>query len=112
GLGNRRSATDLVERLWRDPTIPKTSIAFIMADIDLFKLLNDTTGHAAGEEFFIVLANASPDLAWTIAERIRTAVEALAIVNPGVDPTGDSRGTVTISRGGGFARGAAARETC
>jgi diguanylate cyclase (GGDEF)-like protein len=137
GLGNRRSATDLVERLWREPTIPKTSIAFIMADIDLFKLLNDTTGHAAGdecirriaktieqslrlgedavfryggEEFFIVLANASPDLAWTIAERIRTAVEALAIVNPGVDPTGDSCGTVTISLGVAFAQDDASPE--
>jgi diguanylate cyclase (GGDEF)-like protein len=131
GLGNRRSATDLVERLWRDPAIPKTSIAFIMADIDLFKLLNDTTGHAAGdecirliaktieqslrlgedavfryggEEFFIVLANATPDLAWTIAERIRTAVEALAIVNPGVDPTDGSCGSVTISLGVAFAQ--------
>ena len=98
GLGNRRSATDLIDRLWRDPAIPKTSIAFIMADIDLFKLLNDTAGHAAGdecirkiagaidesvrlgedavfryggEEFLVVLINATPDLAWTIAQRIR-----------------------------------------
>ena len=138
GLGNRRSATDLIERLWRDPTIPKACIAFIMADIDLFKLLNDTAGHAAGdacirrvakaieesvrlgedavfryggEEFFIVLVHASPDLAWTIAERVRTAVEALAIVNPGVQAVNGSAGMVTISLGVAFAQEDAAPET-
>ena len=131
GLGNRRSATDLVERLWRDATIPKASIAFMMADIDLFKRLNDTAGHAAGdqcirrvaktieesvrlgedavfryggEEFFIVLTHASPDLAWTIAERIRTAVEALTIVNPGVQLVDGSTCMVTISLGVAFAQ--------
>ena len=137
GLGNRRSATDLIDRLWRDPTIPKACIAFIMADIDLFKRLNDTAGHAAGdecirrvaktieqsvrfgedavfryggEEFLVVLAHASPDLAWTIAERIRTSVEALAIVNPGIDPVDGSANVVTISLGVAFAQEGAAPE--
>ena len=138
GLGNRRSATDLVERLWGDPTIPKACIAFIMADIDFFKRLNDTAGHAAGdecirrvaktieesvrsdndsvfryggEEFLVVLAHATPDLAWTIAERIRGSVEALGIVNPGRHPVDGSAGVVTISLGVAFAHGDAAPET-
>ena len=138
GLGNRRSATDLIERLWGDPAIPKACIAFIMADIDWFKRLNDTAGHAAGdecirwvaktieqsvrlgedtvfryggEEFLIVLVDASPDLAWDIAQRIRTAVEALAIVNPGVDPADNSTDVVTISLGVAFAQEDAAPET-
>jgi diguanylate cyclase (GGDEF)-like protein len=138
GLGNRRSATDLIEKLWRDPTIPKACIAFIMADIDWFKRLNDTAGHAAGdecirrvaktiedsvrlgedavfryggEEFLVVLAHASPDLAWTIAERIRSSVQALAIVNPGTDPVDGSDNLVTISLGVAFAQEAAAPET-
>ena len=131
GLGNRRSATDLIEQLWSDPTVPKACIAFIMADIDRFKLLNDTVGHATGdeclrrvakaveesvrvgqdavfrhggEEFLVVLAHATPDIAWTIAERIRTSVEALAIVNPGIDPADDCAGVVTISLGVAFAQ--------
>jgi diguanylate cyclase (GGDEF)-like protein len=138
GLGNRRSAADLIERLWRDPAVPKASIAFIMADIDFFKRLNDSAGHAAGdecirrvakaieqqarlgednvfryggEEFLIVLAHASPDLAWTIAERIRSAVEALAIVNPSVHPTEGAAGAMTISLGIAFAQDGAAPET-
>jgi diguanylate cyclase (GGDEF)-like protein len=137
GLGNRRSATDLIGKIWRDATIPKPCIAFIMADIDLFKRLNDTAGHAAGddcirrvaktieqslrldkdavfryggEEFLIVLAHASPDLAWTLAERIRSAVEALAIVNPGIHPEDGSAGVVTISLGVAFAQEDAAPE--
>jgi diguanylate cyclase (GGDEF)-like protein len=135
GLGNRRSATDRIERLWRDPAIPKASIAFIMADIDLFKLLNDTAGHAAGdvcikqiagvieesvrlgedavfryggEEFLIVLAHATPDLAWTIAQRIRSSVEALGIVNPGLTPAEGAAGIMTISLGVAFAHEGAA----
>ncbi len=137
GLGNRRSATDLIERLWCDATIPKARIAFIMADIDWFKRLNDTAGHAAGdecirrvaktieelvrmgedavfryggEEFLVVLAHASPDLAWTIAERIRSSVEALAIVNPGIDPADSAANVVTISLGVAFAQEDAAPE--
>lgn len=138
GLGNRRSATDLIERLWQDATIPKACIAFIMADIDWFKRLNDTAGHAAGdecirrvaqtieqsvrqgedavfryggEEFLVVLAHASPDLAWTIAERIRSSVAALAIVNPGLDPADGAANVVTISLGVAFAQDGAAPET-
>ena len=137
GLGNRRSATDLIDRLWCDPAIPKASIAFIMADIDLFKRLNDTAGHAAGdacirrvaqtieesvrvgedavfryggEEFLVVLAHATPDLAWTIAQRIRSSVEALGIVNPGFHPEDGSAGLVTISLGVAFAHEGAAPE--
>lgn len=138
GLGNRRSATDFIGKLWRDATIPKGRIAFIMADIDWFKRLNDTAGHAAGdecirrvantieesvrmgedavfryggEEFLVVLPHASPDLAWTIAQRIRSSVEALAIVNPGIDPADGAANVVTISLGVAFAQEGAAPET-
>ena len=138
GLGNRRSATDRIDSLWCDPAIPKACIAFIMADVDLFKRLNDTAGHAAGdacikrvaktieesvrlgedavfryggEEFLVVLAHATPDLAWTIAQRIRSSVEALGIVNPGIQQVDGVTGVVTISLGVAFAQEGAAPET-
>ena len=109
-----------------------------MADIDLFKRLNDTAGHAAGdacikrvaktieesvrlgedavfryggEEFLVVLAHATPDLAWTIAQRIRSSVEALGIVNPGIQQVDGVTGVVTISLGVAFAQEGAAPET-
>jgi diguanylate cyclase (GGDEF)-like protein len=131
GLANRRSAAEFTERLWRDQKVPKACIAFVMADIDSFKKLNDSAGHAAGdaciqqvagaiaqsvrsgddavfryggEEFLIVLTNASFDLAWTIAERIRRGVEALALVNPGLTVKDGSAGFITISLGVAFAQ--------
>jgi diguanylate cyclase (GGDEF)-like protein len=135
GLANRRSAESSIEKLWSDRRVAKASIAFLMADLDWFKLLNDTAGHAAGdecikrvaqaietavrsggdtvcryggEEFLIVLGNTTPDLAWTIAERIRGAVEALGIVNPGIQRVDGSSAVMTISLGIAFARDAVA----
>jgi diguanylate cyclase (GGDEF)-like protein len=137
GLANRRSAASLIDRLWNDRRIAKPSIAFVMADIDSFKRLNDSAGHAAGdecirrvartieqsmrlgddavcryggEEFLIVLTNTTPDLAWALAERIRRAVEALGIVNPGVHRADGSSAVVTISLGVAFARDGVAPE--
>jgi diguanylate cyclase (GGDEF)-like protein len=131
GLANRRSAARFIETLWLDRTIPKACIAFIMADLDSFKPLNDSAGHAAGdlciqrvakaieqsvrldddavfryggEEFLIILTNATADLAWTLAERIRCAVEALVIVNPGIPPVAGSAALMTISLGVAFAQ--------
>jgi diguanylate cyclase (GGDEF)-like protein len=126
GLANRRSAAALTERIWNDGRTPKASIAFFMADIDSFKQLNDTLGHDAGdrclelvaktiaasvrqdsdtvfryggEEFLVILTDATTDGAWALAERIRHAVELLAIFNPGT-----AAGVVTISVGVAFAR--------
>jgi diguanylate cyclase (GGDEF)-like protein len=130
GLANRRSAAALIDSLWNDRRIAKSAIAFVMADIDSFKRLNDSAGHAAGdeciqqvartieqtvrsgddavfryggEEFLIVLAKATPALAWDLAERIRCAVEALGIANPGLPKEHGGRGVVTISLGIAFA---------
>jgi diguanylate cyclase (GGDEF)-like protein len=137
GLANRRSAERSIEKLWSDRRIVKSTIAFVMADIDWFKFLNDTAGHAAGdecikrvahaiaeavrtdedtvcryggEEFLIVLSNTTPDLAWTLAERIRGAVEALGIINPGIHQADGSNAVMTISLGIAFAREGAAAQ--
>ena len=69
----------------------------------------DAVFRYGGEEFLVVLADTSPDRAWTIAQRIRSAVEALAIVNPGIHPWTASD-VVTISLGVAFAREDAAPE--
>ena len=65
---------------------------------------DDTVCRYGGEEFLIVLSNTTPELAWTIAERVRGAVETLGIVNPGIQRADGSSAIVTVSLGIAFAR--------
>lgn len=84
---------------------PQTNASLLMIDLDHFKAINDTYGHAAGdlvleivarmidersrktdlfaryggEEFLLLLRNTDADNALKLAEKIRTAIESKAI---------------------------------
>ena len=100
GLKNRRQFdTDLGR--WMDGDERPT--AMLMIDVDRFKAFNDTHGHAAGddvlrrvgdaigasvrsndvpyryggEEFCVLLPDASTDAAGVVAERVRRAIESI-----------------------------------
>jgi diguanylate cyclase (GGDEF)-like protein len=96
-----------------------TWLSLMMIDVDYFKLLNDSLGHAegdaclqliarairdhvraedlvsryGGEEFVVILPAATPFEATFVAERVRTAVEGLHYANPA------RRESVTVSIG-------------
>ncbi|MEZ4408315.1 MAG: GGDEF domain-containing response regulator [Polyangiales bacterium] len=104
GLANRRKATEAVEALLARPD--RADIAVAIVDVDHFKLINDTYGHAAGdralshvaellrahtrkhevvarwggEEFLMVLDEAPPAVAEAVADRMRAAVAAAPLV--------------------------------
>jgi diguanylate cyclase (GGDEF)-like protein len=111
-LPNRRHILTAVELAFAEARNHHQPASLIMLDIDRFKRINDTYGHAAGdeilkrvaricrmtlrtpdqigriggEEFLIVLHNTTtPHQAADIAERLRAAVERLDVSNIAAD---------------------------
>jgi len=104
GIANRRCMDDFFKREWSLAIRNKTSISFVIIDIDFFKLYNDNYGHPqgddclravakqlkntlkrpsdliaryGGEEFALILPNTIS--ARTIAENCRKSIESLNI---------------------------------
>jgi diguanylate cyclase (GGDEF)-like protein len=106
GLANRRHTLSLLEAEWKRSAREGTAMSLIIIDLDCFHAFNETYGHPGGdaclrrvtaemvmclrrpsdflgryggEEFLSVLANTDAAGACIVAERLRTAVEALQI---------------------------------
>ncbi len=58
GLANRRSFMDSLERRFADGQRTGQNLAVILIDLDAFKPLNDTMGHAAGDRVLLATADA------------------------------------------------------
>ncbi|WP_395702062.1 diguanylate cyclase [Aquabacterium sp.] len=102
GLLNRRAMAEAMERQWLRHRRTQSPLAVLVIDIDHFKRINDTLGHAAGdsvlihlstllqnhvrgedvvgrvggEEFLLVLPDTQPQNAIALAERLRVLVRA------------------------------------
>ena len=109
GLANRRQFFKLAAAEWSRAERYRRPLALLMMDIDLFKAVNDTHGHAAGdevikavaktlashkrnsdiaarmggEEFALLLLEASADAAVAAGERLRRLVAETVIVADG-----------------------------
>ena len=105
GLANRRAVEPVLHREAAAHERYGTPVALILLDIDHFKQVNDTWGHATGdaviaglarlllqsvretdfvarwggEEFLIVAPEITLDGAWQLAERCRSALESQVI---------------------------------
>ena len=125
GLANRRQFEIALAREIDRVARAGEPALLLMIDIDHFKRVNDTHGHAAGdcvlqaiaacllecvrpmdtlariggEEFAIILPNCAPTFGRAVAERIRHKVEQRSIA---IDEGGETL-AVTISLGGAFA---------
>jgi diguanylate cyclase (GGDEF)-like protein len=105
GLYNRRFMQDYAQKQFAIARRDKRPVGLLLLDLDHFKHLNDTYGHAigdcvlrhfaktvsesiresnlfaryGGEEFVFVLSGASAESCALVAERIRTAVTAMVV---------------------------------
>jgi diguanylate cyclase (GGDEF)-like protein len=121
GLPNRRQLAQDIAGPLAEAIVRGDKLAIGMADIDHFKRFNDEFGHLVGdvtlqkvaevlrssvregdivyrfggEEFLIVFAGADGNEAYSLAERVRTAVERTPLTGEGLEPVGP----VTISLG-------------
>ena len=121
GLGNRRSLDEDLDVLLARSQRYGRRFALAMCDIDRFKAYNDTHGHQAGdqalrvvaatiaqelrggdsvyryggEEFLLILPEQTPDTTLVAVERVRSAVQRLAIPHPAAGPGG----ILTLSAG-------------
>jgi diguanylate cyclase (GGDEF)-like protein len=122
GLPNRRYFDEFCGLLARRRRADD-AVGVLMIDLDKFKVLNDTHGHATGdevlravggaiiaavreddvparyggEEFVVLLRNPTPEIALDVGERVRAAVAALDMRRLGVR-------TVSVSVGVAVAR--------
>ncbi len=121
GLSNRRRFDEFFQKEWRRSQRSQKPLAFIMIDVDNFKLFNDTYGHKqgddcliniastikdtikrpgdmvarlGGEEFVVLLPDTDREGVVQIAEQIRLAVEEQQIPH-----YSSEQGIVTISLG-------------
>ena len=120
-VANRRSFDDTLNNEWRRASRESRALSLLMIDVDFFKRFNDTYGHQGGdeclrqvaaamssvvkrasdsiaryggEEFALLLPATEPDGALLVAERIRAAVEAMALPHAGSEVA--DRVTVSI----------------
>lgn len=110
GIANRRHGLSLLEAEWRRSTREHNRLGLVMIDLDCYHSYNELYGHLGGdrclqlvaeamvrclrrpsdylgryggEEFIAVLPNTDAVGAKLVAERLRAAVEALAIPHAG-----------------------------
>ena len=121
GLANRRAFDEALEEAWARGAAHGSPLAYVTADVDHFKAYNDLYGHPqgdealrrvadalsreamrcggvaarlGGEEFALLVPDCDAERAYLVAERVRSAIAALAMPH-----RGSALGHVTASFG-------------
>jgi diguanylate cyclase (GGDEF)-like protein len=85
GVLNRRSFLELADREFARATLYRQSLSLLMIDIDHFKTINDTFGHAVGDEVIAEIAARLRGNEEGVAIAGRVGGEEFAILLPEMD---------------------------
>jgi diguanylate cyclase (GGDEF)-like protein/PAS domain S-box-containing protein len=88
GLVNRSRFNEELSRLLNETQRAKTSAAVFQLDVDFFKEVNDSSGHAAGDEVLRVIADEIRGRARKTDVVARLGGDEFAILMPGTDRYG------------------------
>ena len=122
GLGNRRAFDERLDRAIDHARLKGEPLSVIVADLDDFKVINDSYGHLngdevlraaaaamrgavrdhdacyrwGGDEFAVLLPGVEQDVAEKVAERVSTSIVA-SCIRPGGDPQTLAWGTAELA---------------
>jgi len=88
GLGNRRALMERLHQEWMRIQRHGGSVAFVMADVDHFKQINDTHGHHTGDRILSEIAKVIMKQCREIDFPTRYGGDEFAIVLPNCDTQG------------------------
>lgn len=90
GLVNRAQAGHFAEQTLARARIDQQQVALVVVDVDNFKTLNDSLGHAAGDEVLREIARRLDQTAGTRATVGRLSGDEFLVVLPGVAGTNEA----------------------
>ncbi|OBI63271.1 diguanylate cyclase [Mycobacterium sp. E796] len=90
GLFNRRAFIAALTRRLRDPHADDTHLTITMVDLDAFKRINDTLGHAAGDRALVAVAEVLQQQAAPTAVLCRAGGEEFLIATIGPSPDAEA----------------------
>ncbi len=85
GLPNRRAGLARREQCFVDARRAGTALSLGFVDVDLFKRINDTHGHAVGDQVLVAVADALVSDVRSHADVVRMGGEEFLVLLPGVD---------------------------
>ncbi len=83
GLGNRRFVDENLQQLVQTANDTETDLVVIVMDVDNFKQVNDTLGHATGDELLIFIASLTQAAIRSDDYAIRLGGDEFVLVMPG-----------------------------
>jgi len=86
GLPNRRLYIDRLEQACRLAARGKRQLCLLFIDLDRFKLINDTQGHACGDEVLKIVAGRILDMLRMSDTAARMGGDEFAVLLPETDP--------------------------